>query len=59
VAATVTSWLVNRLLDDGAAGVALQASDAGRPIYERLGFRTVEAYRCFTFAPAAGDPSGS
>jgi hypothetical protein len=37
-----------RIVDDGAAAgcdvASLQASDMGRPIYERLGFRTVVEY---------------
>jgi hypothetical protein len=37
-------------LDGRAAGcdvAALQASEMGRPIYERLGYRTVVRYRAF------------
>ena len=41
-----------RIVDDGAAAgcdvAILQASDMGRPIYERLGFRTVVEYMGYT-----------
>lgn len=31
----------------GCTVAALQASEMGRPIYERMGFRTVAGYRTF------------
>jgi GNAT superfamily N-acetyltransferase len=44
-----------RVVADGAlAGcdvAALQASEMGRPIYERLGFRTVITYDAYTLTP--------
>jgi len=40
VAGTVTSWLTNLLLDQGARSVVLQATAAGYPVYQRLGFET-------------------
>ncbi|MDH5243793.1 MAG: GNAT family N-acetyltransferase [Chloroflexota bacterium] len=49
-----------RIVDDGAAAgcdvAILQASDMGRPIYERLGFRTVVEYVGFV-DPASLEPS--
>lgn len=48
-AAAITTWLVDQLLESGAAQVSLQASDAGFPIYHRLGFDTLGSYRRFVF----------
>jgi predicted acetyltransferase len=45
-----TAMTVRVALDGRAAGcdvAALQASEMGRPIYERLGYRTVVRYRAF------------
>lgn len=65
VAGAVTTWLVNHLLDQGAASVALQASAAGFPVYERLGFEVrghlvryvVEPDPASTGTSAAAPPS--
>jgi alkanesulfonate monooxygenase SsuD/methylene tetrahydromethanopterin reductase-like flavin-dependent oxidoreductase (luciferase family) len=47
-----------RIVDDGAAEgcdvAILQASDVGRPIYERLGFRTVVEYDGYVARPRSG-----
>ena len=50
VAGAATAWLTNMLLDQGAQTVVLQASAAGLPIYQRLGYQIYEEYRRFTFA---------
>ena len=48
-----------RIVEDGAAEgcdvAILQATDMGRPIYERLGFRTVVQYVGYV-DPASLDP---
>lgn len=48
-AGAVTAWLTNHLLAAGVTEVTLQASTAGLPVYERLGFVTVGTYGRFTF----------
>lgn len=50
------SAVTARAVADGAAAGAewawLQATAAGYPVYERLGFRTVERWRCWIAMPA-------
>jgi len=46
-AAAVTSRAVRDGLGNGASWAWLQSSPAGYPIYERLGFQTVESWRCW------------
>jgi N-acetylglutamate synthase len=45
--AAVTSRAVRDGLSNGASWAWLQSSPAGYPIYERLGFQTVESWRCW------------
>ena len=53
--AAATAYAVNDLFARGARIVTLQASPLGRPVYERLGFRTYDNYARFTFHPANAD----
>jgi GNAT superfamily N-acetyltransferase len=57
VGAAVTAWVTNRAFDDGAELAMLQASPMGKPVYERLGYRTVLSYRVWRYASDAGQIS--
>ena len=46
--AAVTMHAVRAGLAEGAGWAWLQASPAGFPVYDRLGFRTVATWRCWT-----------
>ena len=48
-ASAVTTWLTNELVANGIEQVTLQASDAGLPVYERLGFEHQVRLHRFTF----------
>jgi GNAT superfamily N-acetyltransferase len=52
VGGAITTAVVNHLLVSGAERVVLQASAAGRPVYERLGFQTHGRYLRFVFEAA-------
>jgi GNAT superfamily N-acetyltransferase len=39
----------------GCTTASLQASDMGRPVYERMGFRTIAQYRTYLPAPGEGE----
>jgi GNAT superfamily N-acetyltransferase len=54
-AAAMTARVVADGLGAGCDAAALQASEMGRPIYERLGFRTVVRYATYTDLSAAAD----
>ena len=45
--AAMTAWVVADGAVEGCDVAALQASEMGRPIYERLGFRTVVRYAAY------------
>ena len=49
VGAAATTHVVNALFAQGAQVVTLQASDAGFPVYRRLGFQEYGRYARFTF----------
>ena len=46
----MTARVVTDGLAAGCTAAALQASEQGRPIYERLGFRTVVSYVAYAGA---------
>jgi hypothetical protein len=49
-----TQWTVQAGVDLGAAAVVLEASEAGEPVYRRMGFSEVSRYRwCFGSRPPA------
>ena len=54
-AAAMTARVVADGLGAGCDAAALQASEMGRPIYERLGFRAVVRYATYTALSAAAD----
>jgi GNAT superfamily N-acetyltransferase len=43
----VARFVTNAAFDQGACLVTLQASNAGRPIYERMGYREIGYYARF------------
>ncbi len=45
---TMTRHAIREGAAAGCKVAALQSSDMGKPIYERMGFRTVAPYRTFT-----------
>jgi ribosomal protein S18 acetylase RimI-like enzyme len=51
--AAVTAWMTNHLFYAGASSVVLQSSEAGFPIYKRLGFESYDSYVRFTISHGA------
>jgi hypothetical protein len=51
LAAACTVWATNRAFAMGAEAAALQASPMGEPIYARLGYEELFAYRLLGFMP--------
>lgn len=43
----VTQRVVDKAAEEGRSIAVLQASEMGRPVYERMGFRTVAQYKTF------------
>ena len=52
--AAMTARVVTDGVAEGCDVAALQASEMGRPIYERLGFRTVVSYAAYADSAGAG-----
>jgi GNAT superfamily N-acetyltransferase len=50
----VTWEVVNKGAEQGCAVAVLQASEPGKPVYERMGFRTVTSYKTFVRPEWAG-----
>jgi GNAT superfamily N-acetyltransferase len=57
--ARLTEASVGWLRARSAGAVMLLATDAGRPVYERLGFTAGERYGSFAWPPAAPDPAAT
>jgi predicted N-acetyltransferase YhbS len=53
----VTEELIRRLRAAGCETISLEATDAGRPMYERMGFRLVSHYHQLQADHLAGRPS--
>jgi ribosomal protein S18 acetylase RimI-like enzyme len=53
----VTEELIRRLRMAGCETISLEATDAGRPMYERMGFRLVSHYHQLQADHLAGRPS--
>jgi ribosomal protein S18 acetylase RimI-like enzyme len=54
LAAACTVWATNQAFAAGADVASLQASEMGEPIYERLGYEHLYAYRLIGAMPAPG-----
>ncbi|MFZ5896057.1 MAG: GNAT family N-acetyltransferase [Myxococcota bacterium] len=50
LATTLVHWLTNFAFDQGARAVVLQASEAGAPVYHRLGFVEFTRYPMYVLA---------
>jgi len=54
IATALTDEIVDWLRERGARTLLLQATDQGRPVYERLGFEAEGAYRMWSLPPWRG-----
>lgn len=47
IGTTITHHLIDSASEKGAKGFVLTATDMGKPIYEKIGFKTTSSYRFF------------
>jgi GNAT superfamily N-acetyltransferase len=52
IGTTITQQLISKAKGKGAKGIILTATEMGKPIYEKLGFKTTSHYRFFKLPEA-------